>query len=429
MTKSGQAPRLAALQLVDGVTIRKRLLSELTRETLARLPDEERARALRLATSGLRWMDRADRLLGPHLKKRPPPEVLNMLRLATAELFVDGSAAHGVVHSYVDIARGTPRSRPFSGLINAVLRKVSASPPETWAALPLPRMPKWLRKPLLADYGKPVIEAMEAAHAKGAPLDLTVKADPQEWAERLGGQVTPTGSVRLQDNAQVSALAGFGAGSWWVQDAAAALPARLLAAQPGEKVLDMCAAPGGKTMQLAATGAKVTALDLSAKRMDVLRENLARTGLNADLVTEDALYFAGGPFDAILLDAPCSATGTIRRHPDLAHAKTGEGFPELFALQEKMLDHAIGLLKPGGRLVYCTCSLLFDEGEEQINDLKLRMPDIRVDTGVAERLGLPAEWQVSQGLRTRPDHWPDTGGMDGFFMTLLQKPADWQISS
>ena len=423
MTRSADGPRQAALRLLDGVTIRKKLLSELTRETLDRLANEERARALRLATTCLRWSDRADRMLGPHLKKRPPQEILNILRMAVVELFVDGSASHGVVNSYVDLAGGDARKRPFSGLINAVLRKLAVMPPDTWDSLPIPRMPKWLRKPLLADYGKSTVEAMERAHTSGAPLDLSVKADPQRWAQELGGVLTPTASVRVHRNVQVSALPGFDAGAWWVQDAAAALPARLLAAKPGERVLDMCAAPGGKTMQLAATGAAVTALDMSEKRLKVLRQNLDRTGLNAEVVAADALTYSAEPFDAILLDAPCSATGTIRRHPDLPHAKTGEDFPALFDLQERLLDRALDLLKPGGRLVYCTCSLLFDEGEEQIRDLQLRRAEIQVDFAALEASGLPPEWRVEQGLRTRPDHWAEPGGLDGFFMTVLQKPS------
>ena len=219
----------------------------------------------------------------------------------------------------------------------------------------------------------------------------------------------------------MSALAGFQTGDWWVQDAAAAIPARLLAARPGERVLDLCAAPGGKTMQLAATGAQVTALDASDARLNRLRDNLGRTGLRAEVVVADALDYAAPPYDAILLDAPCSATGTIRRHPDLPYAKSAESFPALFELQEKLLDHALGLLKPGGRLVYCTCSLLIDEGEEQIRDLLKRAPDIAIDT--AALTDLPAGWRVAEGLRTRPDYWPESGGMDGFFMTVLRKPA------
>ncbi len=421
MPQPGLSARRAALRLLDGVTEDGRLLSETAPRVLEKLPPEDRARAQRLASTTLRWMDRADRVLGPHLKKRPPASVLNLLRLATVELCVEAAAAHGVVNAAVDLARENPRTRRLAGLVNAVLRKVATLPEGKWDALPAPRLPKWLRAPLIADYGKPAVEAMERAHAAGAPLDLTVKDDAMGWAERLGGTLTPTGSVRIAGAGQVSALAGFQTGDWWVQDAAAAIPARLLAARPGERVLDLCAAPGGKTMQLAATGAQVTALDASDARLNRLRDNLGRTGLRAEVVVADALDYAAPPYDAILLDAPCSATGTIRRHPDLPYAKSAESFPALFELQEKLLDHALGLLKPGGRLVYCTCSLLIDEGEEQIRDLLKRAPDIAIDT--AALTDLPAGWRVAEGLRTRPDYWPESGGMDGFFMTVLRKPA------
>ncbi|MCB1328412.1 MAG: RsmB/NOP family class I SAM-dependent RNA methyltransferase, partial [Maritimibacter sp.] len=195
----------------------------------------------------------------------------------------------------------------------------------------------------------------------------------------------------------------------------------ILAAQPGEAVLDLCAAPGGKTMQLAATGAKVTAVDISPTRMARVAENLARTGLTAELVTADALDYTGGPFDAILLDAPCTATGTIRRHPDLPHAKDGSDFPGLFELQEHLIDRALGLLKPGGRLVYCTCSLLIDEGEEQIRDACARHQGLIVDRAALSRPGIDPGWITEEGgLRLRPDSWAAEGGIDGFYIASLR---------
>jgi 16S rRNA (cytosine967-C5)-methyltransferase len=198
----------------------------------------------------------------------------------------------------------------------------------------------------------------------------------------------------------------------------------VLAAEPGEAVLDLCAAPGGKTMQLAATGADVTAVDISAPRMQRLGENLTRTGLAAKVVVADALEYQGGPFDAVLLDAPCSATGTIRRHPDLPQAKDGSDFPGLFALQAELIDRALAMLKPGGRLVYCTCSLLIDEGEEQVKDALERHPGLRVEPEKLALPGIDAGWIGAEGgLRLRPDYWAERGGMDGFYIVVLRKPG------
>jgi len=282
-------------------------------------------------------------------------------------------------------------------------------------------LPKWIRKQMIADYTKPVVVSMEAAHAAGAPLDLTPKdGDAETLAERVGGTVTPSGSVRLQDIGQITALPGFDEGDWWVQDTAAAMPVALLAPKPGEEILDLCCAPGGKTMQLAAAGATVTALDQNPRRMERVRENLTRTGLTATLITGDALTYSEGAFDAILLDAPCTATGTIRRHPDLPYAKDGSDFAELFQLQERMIDHALTLLKPGGRLIFCTCSLLPDEGEIQVEDALKRTPNLRVEPPVLPWID-PSWITAEGGLRLRPDYWGDIGGMDGFYMAVLRK--------
>ncbi|HHI71730.1 MAG TPA: methyltransferase domain-containing protein, partial [Rhodobacteraceae bacterium] len=413
-------PRRAAVRLLDGVLGKGALLPELlVTGALDKLDPSEKARAQRLAMETLRWMDRADRMLGPFLQRKPDLTVHNVLRLSVVELCVDGAAAHGVVNSAVSMVKADKVHHRASGMVNAVLRKIDVA---AWDKLPLPRLPKWLRKPLVADYGKKTVEAMEASFAKGAPLDLTPKGDAAALAKAVDGTVLPTGSVRVQGAGQVSALAGYEAGNWWVQDAAAAIPAKVLNAQAGERVLDMCAAPGGKTMQLAAAGADVVAIDVSKKRMMRVRDNLQRTGLDATLRVTDALEWREALFDAILLDAPCTATGTIRRHPDLPHAKDGTDFPTLFALQERMIDHALSQLKPGGRLVFCTCSLLPDEGEIQIEDALKRHKDITVEPITLE--GLDPAWATPEGgLRLRPDYWADMGGMDGFYIALLRKTA------
>ncbi|QFS81369.1 Ribosomal RNA small subunit methyltransferase B [Roseivivax sp. THAF40] len=412
--------RRASVDLLDGVLGEGRLLSELTGgDRFARLAPEDRAAAQRLTADVLRHIDRADRLLSKHLKKAPPLRGQNILRLGTVELAM-GGAAHGVVNACVGIAEGHKRTKALKGLINAVLRKMVVEAPATWADLPPARLPEWLRGPLLAAWGRDAVRGMEAAHQAGAPLDLTARGDAAALADAVGGTLLPTGSVRLDGRHQVSALPGYGPGEFWVQDAAAALPVRLMGDIAGQRALDLCAAPGGKTMQLAAAGAEVTALDLSAARLTRVQENLDRTKLKATLVQGDALLHEGGPYDVILLDAPCSATGTIRRHPDLPHARTGEGISELIDLQARMLDHALSLLAPGGRLMFCTCSIIPDEGEVQIDEALTRHADLSV-------LPLDAPWieegwrSSEGGLRLRPDFWPDRGGMDGFYMACLAK--------
>ncbi len=427
MSDKALLPRRAALRIMDGVIGDGRLMAELSgpKGPLGKLDGADKARAMRLATEALRGADRADRILGPFLRKRPELTVHNVLRLAVLEMCSHGAAPHGVVNSAVSLMREGRETGHFTGLVNAVLRKVSELDSDAWDKLPPAKMPKWLRKPLLADFGKAAIMGIEAVQDGVPPLDLTPKnGDASALAERVGGIVLPTGSVRLNDAGQVSSLAGYEDGDWWVQDAAAAMPVQVLKPQKGERILDVCAAPGGKTMQMAAAGADVVALDVSKFRMERVAENLTRTGLNAEMVVGDALEHEDGPYDAILLDAPCTATGTIRRHPDLPYAKDGSDFPSLFELQEYMIDRALGLLKPGGRLVYCTCSLIWDEGEIQIEDALKRHPDVKIDKDAVLIDGVDPAWASPEGgLRLRPDYWGDIGGMDGFYMACLQKPA------
>ncbi|MEP1329112.1 transcription antitermination factor NusB [Pseudophaeobacter sp.] len=417
----GTQARRTVIYLLDQVLGEGRLLAECyAAGALERLAPEDRARTQRLTLQTLRSLERADRVLQKHLKKSTPLTVQNALRLGTVEL-CHGAAAHGVVNDMVAIVSKHRRHGQLKGLVNAVLRKVADQGPAEWAKLRVPRLPKWLRSPLAQAWGNEAMLAIEAAHYAGAPLDITGK--PGADLTALGGALLETGSRRLAEAGQVSALPGYEAGDWWVQDAAAALPAQLLQAKAGERVLDLCAAPGGKTMQMAASGANVTAVDTSATRLERLRENLTRTGLVADLITGDALEQTG-EFDAVLLDAPCSATGTIRRHPDLPHAKDGSAFGELIELQARMLAHAWSLVKPGGRMVFCTCSLLPDEGECQIEEALEMFPDMSVDRTVLDRPGIEPAWITEEGgLRLRPDYWPEQGGMDGFYMVLLRKTA------
>ncbi len=423
MPHTGRIARQAALALLNGVLLDKRLPAEwddATRGPLSGLYPGDMARAMRLARETLRWMDRADRLLGRYLHRMPSPPVMNTLRMATVEICQLKEAGHGVVNNAVALTRAGHETAHLSGLVNATLRRVVQHGPALWPDLPMPRLPKWLRQRITDTYGASATLAIEAAHAAGAPLDLTpANGDADALAARVGGIALPNGSVRCAGGGQVSALPGYVNGDWWVQDAASAMPVAILAPRSGEAVLDLCAAPGGKTMQLAAAGADVTALDRSEPRMRRTQANLRRTGLTANLIIGDALEHTG-TYDAVLLDAPCTASGTIRRHPDMPHAKDRDGFPALFGAQERLIDHALSLLRPGGRLVYCACSLLPEEGELQISAALERHAGLSV-----VRPALPwidPGWITPGGaVRLRPDYWAGKGGMDGFCIARLHR--------
>lgn len=431
----GGGPRAAAVDLLGGVLEARKPLSDLlvaSEGPLERLDPPARARAQRLATGTLRHLARADALLDPHLRKPPPARIRAILRLAVVEHYVEGAPAHAVVKEAVDLARLAPRGSALAGMVNAVLRRALSTPQAEWDALPPPRLPGWLRKPLRSAWGKRAVAAMEAAHLGPVPLDLTPRdaAQAEALAEQLGGEVLPTGSIRIaRPSGAISALPEYDAGQWWVQDAAAALPARLALTRmsAGARVLDLCAAPGGKALQLAAAGCAVTALDISGPRMERLRANLARTGLSADCVVADALHWQpDAPFDVIVLDAPCSATGTIRRHPDLPHIRDASVLETLLPLQAALLDRALGWLAPGGVLVYCVCSLLPAEGEEQARAALARHTgmEARPPAPTEQAAGFDPGWITPEGgLRLRPDYWPERGGMDGFYMIRLRWAA------
>jgi 16S rRNA (cytosine967-C5)-methyltransferase len=421
MSDLGLPARRSAVFLLDQVIGESKLLSELIGAgVLDRLAPEDRARAQRLTVETLRGLERADRILQRYLQKYPPLTVRNALRIGTIEL-CNGAAAHGVVNAMVAIISKHKHYGHLKGLVNAVLRKVATVGPEQWSNLRIPRLPKWLRGPLVDAWGGEAVLGMEAAFFAGAPLDLTAKNNALAVAEAVKGKVLPTGSVRVPVGEQVSAMPGFTAGDWWVQDAAAAVPARVLNAQPGEQILDLCAAPGGKTLQLVSGGGTVTAVDISAGRMERVAQNLVRTKLQADIQVAD-IFDINGQYDAILLDAPCSATGTIRRHPDLPFAKDGSDFADLIDTQGRMIDHALTLLRPGGRMVFCTCSLLPDEGEVQIDEALGRHSNLMVDSTALDINGIDPKWITEEGgLRLRPDFWADNGNMDGFYLACLRK--------
>jgi 16S rRNA (cytosine967-C5)-methyltransferase len=372
-------------------------------------------------------------------KGMPPsaPKVEDILLIGAAQILFLDVPDHASVDLSVRLAQADPHASHYSGLVNGVLRKLARDGKARLAGLDTAMLdtPEWLMQRWVAQYGDTAARAIAVAHTQEPALDLTVKHDPQGWAATLNGRVLDTGTVRTIASGPIPQLAGYDEGAWWVQDAAAALPARLICNAlggpsgnlTGKSVADLCAAPGGKTAQLAQAGAEVTAVDRSAPRLERVRQNLARLQLSAEIVKADAAAFQGGPFDAVLMDAPCSSTGTIRRHPDIPWLKSGTDLAKLVALQTRLLDRAATLLKPGGTLVYCTCSLEAEEGEAQVAALLGRNPGLRLDPIRAEELAGHAELLTPQGeLRTLPCYWaydpePRMGGLDGFYAARITR--------
>lgn len=407
--------REGALFLLDQVLARHRRLEA----ALAALPlaePRERGFAHLLAATVLRRLGSLDGVLDFYLKRGTPDPVRQVLRLGAAQLLVLGTRPHAAVATAVALARRT--SEAHGRLVNAVLRRIAANGAAQLATLDAPRLdtPDWLWRSWWDAYG-PLTYDIAAAHAAEPPLDLT----PAPGAIRPeGAALLPTGSWRLPPGTAVTALPGFAEGRFWVQDAAAALPARLLGAVPGERVIDLCAAPGGKTAQLVAAGAAVIAVDRDPRRVEVMRRNLARLGMQAELVVADATRWQPpAPADAVLLDAPCTATGTIRRHPDVARLKQARDVADIIPLQDALLEAASGMLKPGGRLVYAVCSLQPEEGPARIAAALGRLK-LRAEPFSEDALGcLPQARDADGWLRTLPCHWPERGGMDGFFAARL----------
>ncbi|GLQ35762.1 16S rRNA methyltransferase [Amylibacter marinus] len=430
MSNAGIYAREAAVRLLHAVLMEKRLLIDLVGAEDGPLVDLEpsaRARAQSLAATTLRNLDRLDAVLDKYLTKKTPFALLNILRVAAAEILVDGIASHAAVDSAVTMAKRKQKTAHLKNLANAVLRKVADEGAAEFAKTAPQALPKAFVGQMKKIATKEQIAAIELAHQGGAPLDITCR-DPKEageFAKTLGGQLMPNGSVRLQRAGQITELPGFETGSWWVQDAAASIPALALGVVEGMRVLDLCAAPGGKTMQLAATGADVTALDISQHRMRRVEANLERTGLRAKSVVTDALgWKPDAKFDAILLDAPCSATGTIRRHPDLPFAKANFDLAELLKLQRNLLAKACEWLAPGGELVFSTCSLFAAEGEGHADWLAKQEIDVVPVALDAPQLGLePMMANAAGQIRLRPDFWADAGGMDGFFVAKFKKAS------
>jgi 16S rRNA (cytosine967-C5)-methyltransferase len=390
------------------------------------LDPRDRAFVRLLLATTLRRLGEIDEVLGAMIER--PLDGANaaaraILRLGAAQLLFLGTPGHAAVDTSVRLVEdiGLPH---LKGLANAVLRRLAREGAALLGDRDPARLntPRWLWESWSATYGEPAARAIGAAHLNEAPLDITPRSNTDFWAGQLEAEVLPTGTLRRTAGGYIADLPGFAEGAWWVQDAAATLPARLLGDISGKKVADLCAAPGGKTMQLCALGAEVTAVDISARRMVRLGENLTRSGLSAELVTADASKWTPAEkFDAVLLDAPCSGTGTLRRHPDIAWLKDEEDVGRLTLAQDRLLTHALGLLKPGGTLIYAVCSLQEDEGPARIDALLVREPRLaRVPVDAGELPGLGEALTPAGDVRTLPSMWAELGGLDGFYIARLR---------
>lgn len=412
--------RKAAATLIDAVLRGRRALDA----SLAALPAMEardRGFAHMLAATVLRRLGTLDAILDQCFSRAPPDAVRDVIRIGAAQLLFLGTAPHAAVDSAVTQARAIG-GQAFGGLTNAVLRRIARDGAALREGLDEARLdtPDWLWAAWWGAYG-PATYDIALAHREEAPLDLSLKPGA---APPPGATLLPTGTARLPTGTRVPDLPGFPEGAFWVQDAAASLPAQLLAARSGEHVLDLCAAPGGKTAQLAATGARVTAVESDAARLPRLRENLARLQLQVDTIHADATKWRpNAPVDAVLLDAPCTATGTIRRHPDVAHIKRARDVTNMVAAQDALLDAAAAMLRPGGRLVFAVCSLQPEEGFARVSAAAARL-GLRHDKFTAAEMAMLPEALDAQGcLRTLPSMLAGQGGMDGFFAARLLRPA------
>ncbi|WP_138381197.1 RsmB/NOP family class I SAM-dependent RNA methyltransferase [Luteithermobacter gelatinilyticus] len=425
--------RRAALYLLERILDKGLTFDGAFTEGCARFPDladRDRAFLRHLATTTLRRLGQINAMINFCTPKRLGPKqarLRHILQLGVAQLVYMNVPAHAAVDSSVRLVvqQKHPALNSQKAFVNAVLRRIDREKDDFLDKFsdPFLNLPRWLRDSWINRYGKAVSRRLVRALLEEPPLDISLKPelDPADWAQHLGGDILPTGGVRLKKAGPVEKLPGYADGVWWVQDLAAMLPARLLGAEAGQRVLDLCAAPGGKTLQSAARGCRVTAVDVSERRLRRLRDNLDRLGLNCDVVTSDAAaYRPERPFPYILLDAPCSSSGTLRRHPDMAWIKRPEDVHTLAALQARLLGAAVDMLAPGGVLVYCVCSLEAAEGPDQIKALLDRGVPVQRDRIRPEELpGLEAAIGPEGDVQTLPHLYP--GGMDGFYICRLKR--------
>jgi 16S rRNA (cytosine967-C5)-methyltransferase len=421
------APRHVALDLLVACLDKGQPLDDALaqHQGFPKLDPRDRAFVRMVLATTLRRLGEIDEVLG-RLIERPLDDkagvALQAMRLGAAQLLFLGTPPHAAVDTSVRLIEqaGLPH---LKGLANAVLRRIAREGAALLGDRDLARLnvPNWLWTAWSRSYGEDATRAIAAAHLVEAPLDITPGANADAWAAELKAEILPTGSLRRAAGGYIADLPGFAEGAWWVQDAAAALPVRLLGDIADRKVADLCAAPGGKTLQLCAAGAQVTAVDISGRRMVRLGENLARSGLSAELVTADvSKWSTSETFDAVLLDAPCSGTGTLRRHPDIAWLKSDKDVARLALTQDRLLLRAVDLLKPGGTLIYATCSLQEDEGPARIEGLLTRDERLRrVPVEAGELPDLAPAITPAGDVRTLPSMWAERGGLDGFYIARL----------
>ena len=439
MSEQTYSARAVALSLLGQVLDRHWPLDEALAgsQAYAALAARDRAFARLLVATLLRRLGQIDDLIERCLERPLKPRhagVRDLLRLGIAQLVFLGTPAHAAVSTTLALARA-PRLAGHKGLINALLRRIAREGAALCADQDAARLntPAWLWRSWCTSYGEAVARAIAEVHLSDPPLDLSLKAGPGDaseaaaWAVRLGAAVLPTGSLRLPaGTGQIAKLPGYAEGAWWVQDAAATLPVRLLGALAGKRVIELCAAPGGKTAALAAAGARVSAVDVSPARLARLEDNLARLGLAAETIAADATRWRPAePAEAVLIDAPCSGTGTLRRHPDIARLKRPQDLAALTELQDRLLGAAVEMAAPGGLIVFATCSLQPEEGAGRIAALTGAggAPVERVPVAAAEVFG-HAEWLSPEGdLRTLPCHLAELGGLDGFYACRLRRLA------
>ena len=424
--KAAGSARSLALDVLDGcLGLKPRAAESLfdNHPGLGRLDARDRAFSRLLYVSCLRRMKALDAALAAHVKKTPKSlTLLNILRLGAAQLLILETPPHAALKETVDLARA--KAPHGAGMVNAVLRRLVGSRLAD-AAAGIRETPSWLHESWAQAFGEREADGLEAAHGGEPPLDITCPVDREAWAERLGGVCLGKATIRLRDHGAIGELAGYGEGRWWVQDVAAAALVPLLGDVAGRHVLDIGAAPGGKTAQLCAAGARVTAIESSDARAVRLRENMKRLGFAPEIIVADACeWTGGGGFDAVLLDAPCTATGTIRRHPDILRVRKPSDAARMARQQRRLLEAAIRQLSPDGVLLYAVCSLQHEEGPGQIERLLSGANGVEPVPVDATRLGgLPAHVHADGTLRTSPADLADEGGMDGFFAALLKRHA------